>query len=62
MGSRFRHRNFGLSFRSPTGPRRQDVAPRRQQVPRILFWLGMLVWLGMLGTIAGLVVYLYLTR
>jgi hypothetical protein len=70
MGSRFR-RNFGLSSRSPTrapeyaaplAARAGDMilAPRphrRGQVAaRILFWSGML------GTIAGLVVYLYLTR
>jgi hypothetical protein len=67
MGSRFRHRNFGLSSRPPTRPRGQDAAPpaapagdmilaprprRRQQVPRMLFWLGAL------ATIAAGVVYL----
>jgi len=66
MSSRFR-RNFGLSSRSPTRPRSQDdAAPplpayseemilaqrRRQQVARIIFWLGLL------ATIAAGVVYL----
>ena len=71
IGSRFR-RNFGLSAHAPTQPRIQNPAPlaaragdmilaprphrREQVVARILFWLGML------ATIAGLVVYLYLTR
>ena len=70
IGSRSSRRNFGLS--SPTRPRNQDagsplavhseemiLAPRprrRQQVARILFWLGML------ATIAAGVIYLYLTH
>ena len=46
MGSRFNRRNFGLSPRSPARPRSQNAALR------ILLWLGMLV------TIAAGVIYL----
>ena len=72
MGPRFRHRNFGLSSRSPTRPQ-DDAAPplaahseemilmqrpsrHQRAVGRLAFWLGVL------ATIAAGVIYLYLTH